>query len=237
VLRQLRKNVLGVVLFMAVLGLVVTNIDQAAHLGGLGTGFACGLVLIGPWPVAPGSRRRVLARRVALTAVIIAGLAGASVAVANRRDALVPPARRLDDLTRQLAPIIREFNAVRKDTSRAIGREDADVASSEKAAGMAALRDLRGRAIANATRLDGVRTSHPELRAIRDSLSRALASQLARIDALSRYAETGDPAELDAARDALAAAAQATRECEEHRRRYVTRYGLTLRDLTGHPVP
>ena len=68
VLRQLRKNVLGVVLFMAVLGLVVTNIDQAAHLGGLGTGFACGLLLIGPWPVArglatPGPARRVAAHR------------------------------------------------------------------------------------------------------------------------------------------------------------------------------
>ena len=157
--------------------------------------------------------------------------------MANRGDALVPPARRLDDLTGQLAPIIREFNAVRKDISRSIGREDADVASSEKEAGLAALRDLRARAVANATRLDGVRTSHPELRAIRDSLSRALAGQLSRIDALSRYAETGDRAELATARDAMAAAVDATRECEEHRRRYVSRHGLILRDPTGHPVP
>ena len=39
---------------MAVLGAVVPNIDQAAHLGGLAAGFVSGLLLIGPWPVVPG---------------------------------------------------------------------------------------------------------------------------------------------------------------------------------------
>jgi rhomboid protease GluP len=236
VLRQLRKSVLGVVLFMAVLGAVVSNIDQAAHLGGLATGFVCGLLLIGPWPVAPGPRRGILARRISVTAAIIAGLAGASVAVANRGDAIVPPDRRLDDLTGQLAPVIREFNAIRKDLSRAIGRENANAAPSENQAALADLRILRARAVANAARLETIRTTQRELREIRDSVAHALSSQLDRIDALSRYAETGDPAELDAARDALASAAEATRECEEHRRRYVARYGLILRDLTGHPV-
>jgi rhomboid protease GluP len=235
VLRQLRKNVLGVILFMAVLGAVVTNIDQAAHLGGLATGFACGLLLIGPWPVAPGRRRRLLARRVALTVAIIAGLAGASVAVANRGDSLVSPARRLDDLSEQLTPIIREFNAIRKDLSRSTGREDADGDPSEREAGLAALRGLRGRALANAARLDGVRTSRRELRAIRKSLSRAQAGQVARIDALTRYAETRDPIALDAAGKALAAIIEAIHDCDEHRLRYLTDHGLIPRELSGHP--
>ena len=56
VLRQLRKNVLAVVVFMAVLGVVVPNIDQAAHLGGLATGFA-----VRPAPDRPLAGRAGLA--------------------------------------------------------------------------------------------------------------------------------------------------------------------------------
>ena len=53
VLKLLRNNLLGIVAFMAVLGAIVPNIDHSAHLGGLGTGFVCGLLLSRPWPVTP----------------------------------------------------------------------------------------------------------------------------------------------------------------------------------------
>jgi hypothetical protein len=185
--------------------------------------------------VTPIQRRRLFARRVGLTAAIAAGLAVASIGVAHRGDSIIPPDRRLDDLTDQLAPMIREFNAIRKELSRSVGRGEEEAVHSEQQAGLSALRGLRARAVINAARLEGVRTSNPELRAIRESLSRALAGQVARIDALSRYAETGDAAALDAARDALATTIEATRECEEHRLRYATRHGLIFRGPSRHP--
>lgn len=232
VLRQLSKSVLMVVLFMAVLGAVVSNIDQAAHLGGLAIGFLCGLLLIGPWPVAHGPRRRLLVRRVALSAAVAAGLAGGAMAVAQRGDAVILPGRRLDDLTEQLAPVVREFQAIRKDLAQAVGDEMRLDPWGQRAL-LVAMQALRGRVIANASRLDGIRPSDPELGAIRESLSRALAGQGARIEALSRYVETGDRAALDAAREALAATIEATHECEELRLAYLNRHGLNVTDTPG----
>jgi rhomboid protease GluP len=226
VLHQLRRNVLGVVLFMAVLGALVPNIDQAAHLGGLAVGFASGLLLIGPWPVAPGGQRRLLARRVAMIVAIAGALAGSAGVLAHRGDAVIPPARRLDDLTEQLAPIVREFSSIRGDLSPLLKYLDGTEGAAERRSVRATIRDLRARAVANATRLNHVQSSHPDLQAIQASLVRALAGQVDRLDALQRYLETGDPTELDMARDARAATIEATQLCEELQDRYLTRHGL-----------
>ena len=64
-LKSLRANVLGIIVFMAILGAIVPNIDQEAHLGGLATGFVGGLLLSRPLPAGssplgcrPPHRRR-----------------------------------------------------------------------------------------------------------------------------------------------------------------------------------
>ena len=232
VLGQLRRNVFGVVLFMAALGVVVTNIDQAAHLGGLATGFACGLLLIGPWPVPQGPRRGLLTRRAAIGVAIAAGLAGAAVIVAHWGDSIVPPDRRLDDFSDQIAPVLGEFNRIRRDLARSVGY-DSKSDSAERAAALATLRDLRDRGVANAAALERVRTSHPDLRLIRDALARALAGQVDRIVALSRYLETGNPDALEEANEALATTIGATKECEAYRLRYMKDHGLVRRDPEG----
>ena len=102
------------------------------------------------------------------------------------------------------------------------GRDD----PANQEAGRAVIRDLRARAVANADRIRRVRTSDPELQAIRDALGRAQAGQIDRLDALGRYLETGDPAALAAAREALAVTLEAMRDCEGQHVRYMTRHGL-----------
>jgi rhomboid protease GluP len=232
---QLTKNVLWVVLFMAALGALVTNIDQAAHLGGLATGFACGLLLIGPWPVAPGPRRSLIARRVALIPLIAVGLSYAAFVVVTRGDAMIPPACRLDDLTEQLAPIVRETSSTRTHLARSLSHLDESDSVADRRAERDVILALRARVVANAAQLHRVRASHPELRAICESFSRALTAQADRLDALGRYLETGDPAALDASRDALAASIEATHECEDHRLRYMARHGLIPQDPWRQP--
>jgi hypothetical protein len=161
-----------------------------------------------------------------MTAVIAAALAGAAAVLAHRADSVIPPARRLDDLTEQLAPILSEFSSIRQDLSRSLGHLGGTEDSPERQSGRATIRDLRARAVANATRLNHVQSSHPDLQAIQASLVRALAGQVDRLDALQRYLETGDPTELDTARDARAATIEATQLCEELQDRYLTRHGL-----------
>jgi rhomboid protease GluP len=230
VLRELTRNALWVVLLMVLLGVVVSNIDQAAHIGGLATGFICGLVLIGPWPVAPGPRHWRMARRAAVTAVVAAVLSIAAVVVVRRGDSMIPPARRLDDLTEQLTPVIREFSAIRDDFSRSLGRVDATLPASDREKRLASIRDLRGRAVANMDRIRCVHTSHRELRAMAESFGRAVYAQIDRLEAVERYLETGDGAALDAAREALAKTIEATQECENLRLRYMSQYGLIPQD-------
>ncbi len=89
VLKLFRGNLLGIVAFMAVLGVLVPNIDQAAHLGGLATGFVSGLLLSRPWPVVPS--RWITARRLAMTAVIAAGLTGIAIAAHGGANPSCPP--------------------------------------------------------------------------------------------------------------------------------------------------
>jgi hypothetical protein len=161
-----------------------------------------------------------------MTAPIAAALAGAAGAVAHRGDGVIPPARRLADLTEQLAPIVREFSSIRVDLAQSVGLLDRRDDPADREAGRTTIRDLRVRALANAARMRRVRTSDPELRAVCESLARAQTGQVERLDALGRYVDTGDPAALDAARSALAATRQATRDSEIHQVRYLTRHGL-----------
>jgi rhomboid protease GluP len=225
VFRQFSRNGVVVVVLMAVFGALFRIIDQAAHVGGLAVGFASGLLLIGPWPVAP-RRRRLLARRAAVSGAIALALAGAAVAVARHGQSAMPPDRRLNDLTEQLEPIVVEFDAIRRDLARSVGRIDTAEDSLGPPASRPVLREIRARAAVNERRIRGVRVSDPELRPIRDALGRALAGQVERLDSLDRYLETGDRTFLEAARDALARTVGGLNDCEAERSRYMARHGL-----------
>jgi uncharacterized protein (UPF0297 family) len=170
-----------------------------------------------------------------MTAAIAGALAGAAGVLAHRGDAVIPPARRLDDLTEQLAPILREFSSIRGDLSPLLKHLGGTEGAAERRSVRATMRDLRVRAVANAARLNRVQSTYPDLQAIQASLSRALDGQVDRLDALHRYLETGDPAELDVASDARAAILEATQLCEELYDRYLTRHGLIPHFRTGRP--
>ena len=74
ILKSFRGSLISVIVFMAILGIFVPNIDQEAHLGGVFTGFLAGLLLTRPWPVRKS--RWVALRRLAAVFLI----AGASAA-------------------------------------------------------------------------------------------------------------------------------------------------------------
>ena len=63
-------------MFIAIMGAVVPNIDQAAHLGGLTTGFVVGLLLFRASPVV--TSKWVAMRRDVTSLLVAAALAGAA---------------------------------------------------------------------------------------------------------------------------------------------------------------
>jgi rhomboid protease GluP len=79
-LRPLRSSATGFIAYNTLFGLTNERIDNAAHLGGLAAGFACGLLLSRRLPVVPG--RRGILRRVAaavgLTAMLVLGMRAAA---------------------------------------------------------------------------------------------------------------------------------------------------------------
>ena len=72
-------------------------IDQAAHMGGLATGFIAGLILVPPWPVVASSRRWL--RELALGAVLACALVGLATGMARWREQWLTPAAKLDDFS------------------------------------------------------------------------------------------------------------------------------------------
>ncbi len=229
VLQQLSKNVAGVVVFMAVLGLVVPNIDQAAHIGGLAAGFVSGLVLIGPWPVVPGLRRRLTvasARADRADRHRGGGFGGRRGASWRRRHPAGPPHGRPGRAARADHPRVCFHPHGPRRIRQPLRRRGRRVRAGGRTHDHA---EAAGRAVRNADRIRSVRTSQADLRAVCVSLTRALDGQIDRLDALERYLETGDPAALDSARDALALTVQASRDCEQYQLRYLAKYGLVPR--------
>jgi rhomboid protease GluP len=80
-LKPLRASAGSFVAFNIVFGLMSPQIDNAAHLGGLATGFLCGLLLYRRLPIIPGQRG--IARRVLATAGLSIGLVLAAFTVAD----------------------------------------------------------------------------------------------------------------------------------------------------------
>jgi rhomboid protease GluP len=77
VLAPLAKTTLVFLGYNLVYGVIQTNTDLAAHIGGFATGFVCGLVVAVPLTVEPPPRRAIRNAAVLLGAVVLA--AGAAV--------------------------------------------------------------------------------------------------------------------------------------------------------------
>ena len=95
VIRPLRSSALSFVVFNTLFGAAVPNIDQAAHMGGLATGFLGGLLLIRPWPVVRSSWLTL--RRLVLGLALAGTLLGVGVGLIRWRERTLPPLARYQD--------------------------------------------------------------------------------------------------------------------------------------------
>jgi len=235
-LKSLRANVLGIIVFMVILGKIVPNIDQEAHLGGLATGFVSGLLLSRPLFRASGWW--VLARRIVASVLIAAALAGAAVAVARRGVTSLPHSVRLRDAVVQIAPALDEFNAIDEamPSTLALRRDRGDPPDQRRH--LHNIKELLERATANLARLRRAKTPEPGLRIMIDGLIQAQVSQLAGLRATRRYLETGNTDDLsgpDGVLAAKAATSQGERSFQQQQYNYLSEHGLIAKQ--GAPAP
>jgi len=199
VLAPLRASTLSFVGYNLVFGAMNSQIDTAAHLGGLVTGFVAGLMLQRPWPVASGST--ALARRIVLGGVAAVGLwfAYANVRGTIQKEPAIEGLSEANDRARaalgrfleQVKPEAEDYNRIDHDLDMVIGQlrqpQPPPQATLTKT-----LDDLAVRAEADRARLDRTSLDDQDLIALRTSLSQAFASLVPASHALRRLIETGD---------------------------------------------
>jgi rhomboid protease GluP len=227
VLRPLRSSALSFVVFNTMFGAVVPNIDQAAHLGGLASGFLGGLVLSRPWPVIHSPW--LCFRRLALGLALAGTLAGAGAAAIFWRERTLPPQARLRDFADQVAPV---FDACRRSSAAIPSVQDLkdgaeDPQSRQRL--IRALLDLRARAIGCLDRLGRVATRDPELQAALEKLVQGQTAQVAAIDASLAYLQSRNLRHLTGAAGLLssqAAEIRAIHDFESCQQSFLARTGM-----------
>jgi rhomboid protease GluP len=234
--KPLLLNIVGIIVFMAILGAIVPNIDQEAHLGGLAMGFFGGLLLTRPWPVVCGAW--VGARRLAGSIAIAALLAGTVWAVARRGATIVPPANRFQDVAAQLTPALQEYQAIAEQmpATLILGRDRDDL--SARAKHLQTIKDLTERGKANFLRMRNVKTPDQGLRSLIIDLINAQSSQLGTLEAARRYLETGDAEHVKGSEGVLSrrtASLRETQAFQEHQQSYLLKYGLIPKPAEPKP--
>jgi len=190
VLRPLRSSAVGFVVFNTLFGTAVPNIDQAAHMGGLVTGFLGGFLLIRPWPVVgfwSMSLRQLLAGLLLLGLVLAVGH---NAALWRRKSH--PAEYQYRDFWQQLSPAYLEFGRLEQELPgleqlRAGGSPSGPTPPLEVTLG-----DLRARASANLQRLEAIETPVPELQEALRNLIAGQTGQLTMITSAVQYLETHD---------------------------------------------
>ncbi len=180
VLKPLRSSAVGFVVFNTIFAAVAPMIDQAAHMGGLATGFIAGLILVPPWPVVASTRRWL--RELALGATLGCALLGLATGMARWREQLLSPAAKLDDFFIQIEPAYSELVAI--STLMPGGeRVRADLQTPQSRGQLSRrLHVLRTRGTTNLVRLTRVSTPDPELQTIHHLLVMAQTSQLTALE-------------------------------------------------------
>ena len=218
ILKSFRFSLLFVVVFMAVLGYVVPNIDQAAHLGGFFTGLLVGLLMSRPWPVVRS--RSVRIRRLVVPFLVAGALAGLAYALAWRARAAATGVVRLQAIALQLNPLILEYEAINAEMpSTLVLSRDRELPQA-RAAHRQAILALIKRSRTNVARSRRVTTPYPSLGNVTQAIAVALASQLGSLLAAQSYLETGDLAKLNGpggVHDLRAIATKAIRSFQEQR--------------------
>jgi rhomboid protease GluP len=227
VLKPLRANALGYVVFIAILGAVVPNIDQEAHLGGLATGFIAGLLLTRPWPVV--KRKWVAVRQAVVSILVVAALAGAAAAVAARGAKALPPPVQFQHLQDQIALPLDRFNKISEGIpSSLVLRRDRLIPEASQSH-MHAIQELTQIGNTNLTSLHRVKTPDPALRTMVSSLIQAQTGQIALLTAARRFLDSGNTDELTGPAGLLAEKAatdRSVRTFHEQQFHYLTEHGM-----------
>jgi rhomboid protease GluP len=226
VLRPLRSSVMSFVIFNMLLGAAMPGIDQAAHMGGLVTGFVAGLLLCPPWP--PARTPRVVLRRSFMGVVLVGLLITVGNLAIRYRAQTVPPTALYEDFSEQIASSIDAYNRISSAIPGTPPSRSGDAEANAPARLTEHFKALRSQAVANLERLEHVTTPDPDLQA---ALHTLISGQLAQRGILDTLIQPPDNAKYPqdnrtANEHYVAQANEAIHAFEEKREAYLVRHDL-----------
>lgn len=227
VLAPLRSSALSFVVFNTLFGAVVPAIDQAAHMGGLATGFVVGLILSPRWPRRESARGIVRTALLSLLAALI--LAGASVAILNHRTGTFTTIDKVRDFGRQFQPAYERFIELAKanvEIAKLLDQGDDPDARAELAS---LLNTATARSRENLADIDQIETLEPPLQEAANHLKSAQTELIAAFEAVDQFLRTDDRDWLEGPNGFVSRASAAVKheqECQMLQFEYLREKGL-----------
>jgi rhomboid protease GluP len=192
ILKPMRTGAIAFIAYNMFFGAIVPGISMSAHMGGLVTGFFCGLLMTA---VAPADAR---ARSGAVTAVLragMAGLTGAGLLVlgytgleSGKAKILADPVTAINDFLTATQPVYAEFDRIEQETSRFTSNVD----HSRERQINETLARLKSESDALSNRIRTMPAANSGVQAIRDELVSAQHSQRKVLDSFEQYVSTDD---------------------------------------------
>ena len=212
ILKPIRAGAIGFVAFNTFFSAIIPGISMSAHMGGLVTGFICGLLMT---MVAPADLR---ARSGVVTAVLRIGVAGLLCAgllalgytqlESGKARVLADPVMAINDFLLARKPVYAEFNRLQQETSRLASKVD----DSRMAEITEALHRLKSESDALSDRIRTLPARNSEVEKIRDELVSAGASHRKLLDSFEQYVATGDEKHVEGP----GGAQESRKACDEH---------------------
>ena len=202
ILRRLRGGAIGFVAYNILFSAFVPGISMAAHLGGLVTGFFCGLLMT---VVSPGDVRARSGLTPALLQAGVAGLVAVGLAVlgytgldSGKAKILADPqigaelnaAPAFNAFTAAAKPVYSEFDRIYREIQK-LG-PDLESGRRGKPELTEALRRLKSESDTLADRIRAIPADNSELQAIRVQLASAQSGQKKLLDSFEQFLDTGN---------------------------------------------
>lgn len=240
VFKPMRSSAVGFVVYNVLFGAFMPFIDNSAHLGGLATGFVCGLLMQRPVPAQRDVARTL--RRFAFGGLVAAALAGAGLFIAHRlaREFAMPSnpvagqraATAYNELMRELSPLLRDYLEI----EAALGsREQAEIERPQNAPPPETppLPQLLDQAGKNLAKLQTVAPANPDLKAMVADVTMAQQEQL---EAL-RNLERGKARTSEAEDSHRRVARELAERFLERRNAFLKKYGLVSKSNPNADQP
>ena len=247
-LKPMRAGAIAFVGYNTLFSLSVPGIDMAAHLGGLVTGFVCGLLMTivapaqatGTLAWAPALRRMAVA---AVLAIAVAGLGRKAIDVA-RAGILADPqmgsqlnaAPAFNAFFHAANPVLLELDRIAENIDTVttdLGRKGVSQERVTQTLGR-----LQAQSQSLAERISAIPAQNAELQAIRDHIAAARTHQAGMLQAIDRFVTSGDEAQIQGPAGLNASADAYIKECKEIgtlRHAYIKAHGLTIVPANGRP--